>query len=193
MGILAAQLTALHQEVYERSRHQHNLVGFQVTSAAAIVGVVAAGRVSPLFLMVLAFTSSGFNFFWLDHHSQIARLGAHLAEHVEGQANTILRSKVLRWESDGFPPRPDTRVIGNFYKVGVLATFLFPPTAALIFVAPHAVTDSWWMIVSLFVGVLAVLAMAAANWFMLWEFRKKLAQEAEARLGGATSPPPSVP
>ncbi|HEV2755850.1 MAG TPA: hypothetical protein VG318_08760 [Actinomycetota bacterium] len=169
--VLLAQLDSLRAEVYERTRHQHALVGFQVTSVAAVVGVVATGRVSPYFLTVLVFTSSGFNLFWLDHHKQIARLGFYLGRHVEEPLNAVVGDRIVRWDS----PPDAVRESGSVKALFRSATgfiFLVPSGASVTALAATFENGDTpgWMVLVWVICVLVFAATAWATYFFLFRY-----------------------
>jgi hypothetical protein len=97
------EFQSLRQEIRQRTSVQQALIGLNLTVAASISGLIAAGNGREELFLVLVFTSCTFGLFWLDHHLNIDLIGQYINKELwqwqpswEGHIRSV--AKPLWWQ-----------------------------------------------------------------------------------------------
>jgi hypothetical protein len=73
--VALAEFTALRQEIGSRSTAQHTLLTIQLSACGTVFGLVLGQVSEPQMLLVIPVLSFAFGMLWIDHATNISRLG----------------------------------------------------------------------------------------------------------------------
>lgn len=169
---LLAQFGALHDEIMQRSGHQHAMLNLDTTALGTIAGFVLANKADPLLLLVIPFLSFVFGGLWYDHAINIDRIAVAKADVESKLAGTTdtYETSVPTFEREGAFAR--FRVPPRFFPLGVALFVLFvgAPTLALVLSAPTVADETGRTEAGLWLVWAAAAVLTLGYWlvFALW-------------------------